>query len=292
MDNFPRHVLIVAAVLALVLGAGLATQAAGGTARAPAVTHLVLNEVDYDNVGADNREFVEVFNGTGAPVDLADKAVVLVNGLTGTGVRTRGVGPELSRARSVPRRHGSARRSGSRCDLDSVSRSGQPDPERRSRRRRADRHGVPDARRRALLRGFDHGCSDRRLPAAGQPRRRLSDSGRGLERRRGVARPRAQRRRHGQRRRRLGVRRDADARRVQRRSRDDVSSVPLGWLRSAATATAAFATAASASATAASTSSAASASAASSTSASASASASAASASAASAASSASASAA
>ena len=67
MDNFPRHVLIVA-VLALVLGAGLATQAAGGTAHAPAVTHLVLNEVDYDNVGADNREFVEVFNGTGAPV--------------------------------------------------------------------------------------------------------------------------------------------------------------------------------------------------------------------------------
>ena len=61
MDNFPRHFLIVAAVLALILGAGLATQAAGGTARAPAVTHLVLNEVDYDTVGADNREFVEVF---------------------------------------------------------------------------------------------------------------------------------------------------------------------------------------------------------------------------------------
>ena len=87
MDNLSRHVLIVAAVLALVLGAGLATQAAGGTARAPAATHLVLNEVDYDNVGADNREFVEVFNGTGAPVDLADKAVVLVNGLTGTSTR-------------------------------------------------------------------------------------------------------------------------------------------------------------------------------------------------------------
>jgi hypothetical protein len=74
MDNFPRHVLIGVAVLAVVLGAGLAAQEAGGTARAPAVTHLVLNEVDYDNVGADNREFVEVFNGTGSPVDLADEA--------------------------------------------------------------------------------------------------------------------------------------------------------------------------------------------------------------------------
>ena len=93
MDNFPRHVLTVAAALALVLGAGLATQAAGGTARAPAVTHLVLNEVDYDNVGADNREFVEVFNGTGAPVDLGDKAVVLVNGLTGTEYTRVALGP-------------------------------------------------------------------------------------------------------------------------------------------------------------------------------------------------------
>jgi hypothetical protein len=93
MDNFPRHVLIVAALLALVLGAGLATQAAGGTAHAPAVTHLVLNEVDYDNVGADNREFVEVFNGTGAPVDLGDKAVVLVNGLTGTEYTRVALGP-------------------------------------------------------------------------------------------------------------------------------------------------------------------------------------------------------
>src|SRR6058998_1325337 len=93
MDNLPRHVLIVAAVLALVLCAGLATQAAGGTVRAPAVIHLVLNEADYDNVGTDNREFVEVFNGTGSPVDLGDKAVVLVNGLTGTEYTRVALGP-------------------------------------------------------------------------------------------------------------------------------------------------------------------------------------------------------
>ena len=93
MDNFSRHALIVAAVLVLVLGAGFVAQEAGGSARAPAATHLVLNEVDYDNVGTDNREFVEVFNGTGSPVDLDDKAVVLINGLTGTEYTRVALGP-------------------------------------------------------------------------------------------------------------------------------------------------------------------------------------------------------
>src|SRR5512132_3581892 len=93
MDNFFRHVLVAAALLVLVLGAGFAAQEAGGSARAPAAAHLVLNEVDYDNVGTDNREFVEVFNGTGASVDLADKAVVLVNGLTGTEYSRVALGP-------------------------------------------------------------------------------------------------------------------------------------------------------------------------------------------------------
>jgi hypothetical protein len=41
---------------------------------------LVINEIDYDQVGTDNAEFVEVFNAGATPVDLADVAVVLVNG--------------------------------------------------------------------------------------------------------------------------------------------------------------------------------------------------------------------
>jgi hypothetical protein len=45
---------------------------------------LVLNEVDYDQVGADDREFVEIFNPGGLPVDLAGVAVVLVNGADGS----------------------------------------------------------------------------------------------------------------------------------------------------------------------------------------------------------------
>lgn len=44
---------------------------------------LVINEVDYDQVGADDREFVEIFNAGGLPVDLAGVAMVLVNGADG-----------------------------------------------------------------------------------------------------------------------------------------------------------------------------------------------------------------
>jgi len=43
-------------------------------------THLVINEIDYDNVGSDDNEFVEIYNGTGAAVDLTNLALVLVNG--------------------------------------------------------------------------------------------------------------------------------------------------------------------------------------------------------------------
>jgi hypothetical protein len=73
--------LVVAAVGVLAL-AGLVGWTSSGAAvgNAPGGTHLVINEVDYDNVGTDTQEFVEIFNGTGAGVPLADYAVVLVNG--------------------------------------------------------------------------------------------------------------------------------------------------------------------------------------------------------------------
>jgi len=45
---------------------------------------LVINEVDYDSVGPDTAEFIEVYNPTGAAISLAGKALVLVNGGTGT----------------------------------------------------------------------------------------------------------------------------------------------------------------------------------------------------------------
>src|SRR5262249_20188674 len=44
-------------------------------------THLVINEVDYDNVGTpDSAEFVEVYNPTPLAQSTGNLAVVLVNG--------------------------------------------------------------------------------------------------------------------------------------------------------------------------------------------------------------------
>ena len=53
----------------------------GGNNCAPCqLMGLILNEVDYDNVGDDVAEFVEIYNNTGATVDLANIRLVLVNG--------------------------------------------------------------------------------------------------------------------------------------------------------------------------------------------------------------------
>jgi hypothetical protein len=42
--------------------------------------HLVINEIDYDQVGADMNEFVEIYNGTGAAVALTNLALVFIDG--------------------------------------------------------------------------------------------------------------------------------------------------------------------------------------------------------------------
>lgn len=41
--------------------------------------HLVINEVDYDQPGDDTGEFLEIYNGTGAAVDLSDIVVYTIN---------------------------------------------------------------------------------------------------------------------------------------------------------------------------------------------------------------------
>jgi cysteine-rich repeat protein len=41
---------------------------------------LVINEVDYDQVGTDTTEYIELYNGSASAVSLANLAVVLVNG--------------------------------------------------------------------------------------------------------------------------------------------------------------------------------------------------------------------
>jgi len=41
---------------------------------------LVINEVDYDQLGPDLAEFVEIYNGTSAPINLTGYSLVLING--------------------------------------------------------------------------------------------------------------------------------------------------------------------------------------------------------------------
>jgi large repetitive protein len=45
-----------------------------------AAQHLVINELDYDSVGTDTLEYVEIYNPTGAAISLTDVGVVLING--------------------------------------------------------------------------------------------------------------------------------------------------------------------------------------------------------------------
>jgi hypothetical protein len=45
---------------------------------------LILNEIDYDQVGTDTAEFVEIFNASVAPISLDGIAVVFVNGADNT----------------------------------------------------------------------------------------------------------------------------------------------------------------------------------------------------------------
>jgi cytosine/adenosine deaminase-related metal-dependent hydrolase len=58
---------------------GAATSTATVTV-AMATGHLVINEVDYDQVGGDAAEYIELYNPTAMPISLADKRLVLVNG--------------------------------------------------------------------------------------------------------------------------------------------------------------------------------------------------------------------
>jgi large repetitive protein len=56
---------------------------AGGTPPPPRSARLVINEVDYDQVGTDSGGFVEIHNSGGAAADLTGVALVLVDGGTG-----------------------------------------------------------------------------------------------------------------------------------------------------------------------------------------------------------------
>jgi large repetitive protein len=46
--------------------------------------HLVINEVDYDQIGTDTAEFIEIYNPSAAPISLANKQIILVSSTAGT----------------------------------------------------------------------------------------------------------------------------------------------------------------------------------------------------------------
>ncbi len=54
-----------------------------GAANDCPVAELVINEIDYDQPGADNAEFIEIANVGGAPADLGQYQLELVNGASG-----------------------------------------------------------------------------------------------------------------------------------------------------------------------------------------------------------------
>jgi len=47
-------------------------------------TSLVINEVDYDQVGGDDAEFIEIKNVSGSVVNLTDVSLDLINGSANT----------------------------------------------------------------------------------------------------------------------------------------------------------------------------------------------------------------
>jgi hypothetical protein len=55
-------------------------------------SHLVINEIDYDQVGADMNEFVEVYNGTGSPVALTNLSLVFIDGANNNAYLTVSLG--------------------------------------------------------------------------------------------------------------------------------------------------------------------------------------------------------
>ena len=73
------------------LGTATVTASLAGTASTSSATvtvntganHVVINEVDYDQIGTDNAEFVELYNPSAVAQSLAGKQLLLINGNNG-----------------------------------------------------------------------------------------------------------------------------------------------------------------------------------------------------------------
>jgi hypothetical protein len=65
-------------------------------------SHLVINEVDYDQINTDNAEYVEIYNPTNAAVSLANVGLVLINGNNNAAYPTATSILDLSSQGSIP----------------------------------------------------------------------------------------------------------------------------------------------------------------------------------------------
>jgi len=83
--------VVTSATLAATLGASTAT--ATITLKAPLGFGVMINEIDYDNVGTDTAEFIELYNGSAVAVPLAGFQLALVNGGNGQTYTTVDLGP-------------------------------------------------------------------------------------------------------------------------------------------------------------------------------------------------------
>jgi large repetitive protein len=59
---------------------GTASTATANVTVSTGANHLVINEVDYDQLGTDNTEYVEIYNPSAAAVNLTGKTLYLING--------------------------------------------------------------------------------------------------------------------------------------------------------------------------------------------------------------------
>ncbi|HTL34952.1 MAG TPA: lamin tail domain-containing protein [Kofleriaceae bacterium] len=56
-------------------------------------TKLVINEVDYDNIGTDSAEYIEIYNAASSTTSLAGLSILLVNGATNSDYAAIDLGP-------------------------------------------------------------------------------------------------------------------------------------------------------------------------------------------------------
>ena len=77
-------------------GAIVLTCDEGGTPPPPGSAELVVNEIDYDQVGADSGGFIEIYNAGDAAADLTDVSLVLVDGGTGDEYQRRALTGSLA----------------------------------------------------------------------------------------------------------------------------------------------------------------------------------------------------